>query len=221
VLDFKHAHERSAKNLARRNTRRAYDRIYASDDLLAEYVTDERRRFYREVADRCAALRPSRAIDVGCGTGHLLRELVDRVDGIEVCGIDHAPHGIARAGELVPTARLEVADMYSFDPGATFDLVICTEVLEHVPDPAGAMRRLVDLCAPGGHIVVSVPDGARDAFEGHVNFWAEDAFEAFVDGYGDASVERIDDGATLLSIISSRSPELTDRDEVDPTTCPA
>jgi len=38
-----------------------------------------------------------------------------------------------------------------------FDVVICEQVLEHVPDPWAAARNLRDLCAPGGHVVVSTP----------------------------------------------------------------
>lgn len=38
-----------------------------------------------------------------------------------------------------------------------FDVVICEQVIEHVPDPIAAVRNLRDLCAPGGHVVVSTP----------------------------------------------------------------
>jgi SAM-dependent methyltransferase len=39
----------------------------------------------------------------------------------------------------------------------SFDVVICEQVLEHVPDPFAAARNLRGLCAPGGHVVVSTP----------------------------------------------------------------
>jgi SAM-dependent methyltransferase len=39
----------------------------------------------------------------------------------------------------------------------TFDVVICEQVIEHVPDPAAAVANLRDLCAPGGHVIVSTP----------------------------------------------------------------
>ena len=42
------------------------------------------------------------------------------------------------------------------EPGR-FDVVICEQVLEHVPDPWGAARNLHELCAPGGHVIVSTP----------------------------------------------------------------
>lgn len=39
----------------------------------------------------------------------------------------------------------------------SYDVVICEQVLEHVVDPAGAVRNLYELCAPGGNVVVSTP----------------------------------------------------------------
>lgn len=39
----------------------------------------------------------------------------------------------------------------------TFDVVVCEQVIEHVPDPFAAARNLRDLCRPGGHVVVSTP----------------------------------------------------------------
>jgi SAM-dependent methyltransferase len=41
--------------------------------------------------------------------------------------------------------------------GETFDVVICEQVLEHVPDPCAAVANLRDLCTPGGHVIVSTP----------------------------------------------------------------
>jgi SAM-dependent methyltransferase len=43
------------------------------------------------------------------------------------------------------------------DGAETYDVVICEQVIEHVPDPFGAAANLRRLCAPGGHVVVSTP----------------------------------------------------------------
>ena len=39
----------------------------------------------------------------------------------------------------------------------TYDVVICEQVIEHVPDPVAAVKNLHDLCQPGGQVVVSTP----------------------------------------------------------------
>ena len=43
------------------------------------------------------------------------------------------------------------------DGQGVFDVVVCEQVLEHVPDPCAAARNLRGLCAPGGYVVVSTP----------------------------------------------------------------
>jgi SAM-dependent methyltransferase len=44
---------------------------------------------------------------------------------------------------------------------STFDVVLCTEVLEHVPDPAAVIAELVRVARPGARIVVSIPNEAN------------------------------------------------------------
>ena len=48
-------------------------------------------------------------------------------------------------------------DILEIPLGKRFDVVLCTEVLEHVPDPVAALRKLYDLTKPGGKIIVTVP----------------------------------------------------------------
>lgn len=202
LKDFRNAHARSARNVTRRNTRRAYARLYSSDDLLADYLTPERLRFYDEIADSCITLHPKKIIDIGCGTGELLRRIVNRVPAVDVVGIDHAKSAVDRARNLVPSGRWYVADLYTFESERDFDLVICTEVLEHLQRPEHAVERLARLCAVGGRLAVTVPDGAIDDYEGHVNFWTESEFEAFMSRFGRASVTRVDRGNCLFALVS-------------------
>jgi SAM-dependent methyltransferase len=189
--DFKNRHARTAPNLTRKNTRRAYNRVYGDDRLLGEYLVPERVVFYREIAEVARGFGAGSVIDVGCGTGGLLRELVELTPYERVVGIDFAEAGIRRAAELVPAGEFHGASLYDLDLAETFDLVVCTEVLEHLADPEAAVERLVDLCAEGGAIVVTVPDGASDTWQGHLNFWGRPELEEFLGRYGDVEVRRI------------------------------
>src|SRR4051794_7676393 len=60
---FKARRRRSVENVARVNTREAFEEIYDSDDLRAEYLAAERLKFYDEIAAACAEHSPSRIVD--------------------------------------------------------------------------------------------------------------------------------------------------------------
>jgi SAM-dependent methyltransferase len=82
----------------------------------------------------------ARVLDVGCGD-RPYRELFPNAVGFDVPGNPHADlHGSL---ESIP-----VED-------ASFDLVLCLQVLEHVPDPAAAVRELRRVVGPGGRVLAS------------------------------------------------------------------
>jgi trans-aconitate methyltransferase len=192
----------SSSALTRTNSRRAYDALYGSRELLDQYLHPARLVFYDEVAAACAELRPASTVDLGCGSGHLLRALLDRLPEVRALGVDHAASGIEVARELVPEARFMVGDLYRLSPPERFELVLCTEVLEHLTRPREGLERIVEWCAEGGRVAITVPDGAWDAFEGHANFWSEDELRDFLTQYGLESITRIDAGRTLFAVLA-------------------
>lgn len=196
--------ERSARSVTRRNDRKAYEQLYRSPELLADYLQPSRLRFYDEVADVCAGFRPTSIVDVGCGTGHLLAAVLRRtVPEPKTLGIDYADSAIVRARELVPAADWQVGDAYALAPGldGSFDLVLCTEVLEHLARPIEALEGLARLRSPAGRLVLTIPDGSLDDWEGHVNFWSEEEFRRLLEPFGEVTVRRIDEGRTLLAVV--------------------
>jgi SAM-dependent methyltransferase len=82
----------------------------------------------------------ARVLDVGCGD-RPYRELFPNTIGFDVPGNPHADlHGSLEA--------IPVED-------ASFDVVLCLQVLEHVPDPAAAVRELRRAVRPGGRVLAS------------------------------------------------------------------
>ncbi|MEX2015519.1 MAG: glycosyltransferase [Candidatus Hydrogenedentales bacterium] len=99
-----------------------------------------------------------RVLDVGCGGGELGRALKAR-GALEVVGIEV----VAQAAEL---ARRHLDDVLCMNLETTelpfsdghFDCVVCGDVLEHLVDPAAALRKLARVVRAGGTFVISIPN---------------------------------------------------------------
>jgi 2-polyprenyl-6-hydroxyphenyl methylase/3-demethylubiquinone-9 3-methyltransferase len=105
--------------------------------------------------DEVAGLRGKSVLDVGCGGGILAESMAQRA--AHVTGIDLAakPLGVARLHALESGVRnvdyREVAaEALADEMPASFDVVTCMEMLEHVPDPASSVLSCARLLRPGG-----------------------------------------------------------------------
>jgi len=106
-----------------------------------------------------APLAGKRVLDVGCGGGILSESMA--MKGASVKGIDLAdkPLKVAalhklESGVPVDYECIGAEDLAAREP-ASFDVVTCMEMLEHVPDPASTVRACATLVKPGGHVFFS------------------------------------------------------------------
>jgi 2-polyprenyl-3-methyl-5-hydroxy-6-metoxy-1,4-benzoquinol methylase len=104
--------------------------------------------------------QPCRSLDIGCGTGDLVRAMADA--GWEAIGIEPARE-IARVGQAAglpihSTAALEYLAERSATSAPAFDAITLLNVLEHVPDPVALLRESIAALAPGGRLVLRVPN---------------------------------------------------------------
>jgi len=108
--------------------------------------------------------RGARVLDVGCATGYLAAAL--RTMDCSVSGIEYDPAAADKArphlDQLVVGSVDEIDLTGEFGAGA-FDAIVFGDVLEHLPDPAATLRRVLPLLAEGGAVVVSVPNIAHGA----------------------------------------------------------
>lgn len=108
-----------------------------------------------------ASLPPNGTVlDVGCGNGIISLQLGK--DGFNIKGIDVSEKAIekARATNPFPNVRFEVADADKLKAGGeSFDAIICSEVLEHLNQPARLLKELVPILKDNGILLVTVPNG--------------------------------------------------------------
>jgi SAM-dependent methyltransferase len=103
---------------------------------------------------------------VGCGIGNLTRLILEEPHVTAVHGIDIDPAYVARVLSALPDSRLtaSTAAAERFLPStgeaaedASYDCVVCSNVLEHVEDHVQAMRNFHRLLAPEGRVLILVP----------------------------------------------------------------
>jgi 2-polyprenyl-6-hydroxyphenyl methylase/3-demethylubiquinone-9 3-methyltransferase len=122
-----------------------------------------------EWIDSLAGLRGKTALDVGCGGGILAEAMAARAT--KVTGIDLAtkPLGVARlhameAGVANIEYREIAAEALAAEAPASFDVVTCMEMLEHVPDPSSIVRACAAMVKPGGWVFFSTLNRNPKAF---------------------------------------------------------
>jgi 2-polyprenyl-6-hydroxyphenyl methylase/3-demethylubiquinone-9 3-methyltransferase len=109
--------------------------------------------------DDLVGLDGKRVIDVGCGGGILSESMAEK--GADVTGIDLGDKALKVAklhqlesGSKVDYRLVSVEHLAKEQP-ASFDVVTCMEMLEHVPDPEAIVRACAQLVKPGGSVFFS------------------------------------------------------------------
>lgn len=132
-----------------------WDRMFAQGEWDYLDGTSEAAR-YALIAGYVHRLRgPAALLDVGCGAG-VLCQYLDR-SRVSYTGIDVSETAIAQARERFPESRFGVSDLAQYEPanGQKFDVVVFNEVLPHVDDPLGSLRRYLSFLLPSGLAVIS------------------------------------------------------------------
>jgi 2-polyprenyl-3-methyl-5-hydroxy-6-metoxy-1,4-benzoquinol methylase len=106
-----------------------------------------------------AASRPLNVLDVGCGNGSIAFAVASL--GCDVLGVDVNSSSIERAREAnrFPNARFAVVPGDEFDLADRYDLIICSEVLEHLYRPQRLLNTMTRLLKDDGLLFITVPNG--------------------------------------------------------------
>ena len=123
---------------------------------------DARWSFYIEATTRATIARLSpppnaRVLDVGCGSGVLLRELAREFPQVALVGLDPVPEMLAVARQRVPPGtelREGWAEELPFEDDE-FDLVVSCNVLHYIRQPVAALVEMSRVLRPGGELVIT------------------------------------------------------------------
>ena len=118
--------------------------------------------------DRHSPVSGKQLVDVGCGGGILAEAMAQR--GATVTGIDmgEAPLSVAKLHQLESGVEVEyfqsTAEDLAANSPASFDIVCCLEMLEHVPDPGAVIKACADMAKPGAALYFSTINRNPKAF---------------------------------------------------------
>ena len=131
-------------------------------------------------------------LDIGSGQGDFLA-MVAQSGGVRRCvGFELSEVGVGISRAKVPTATFHQVDLFA--PPAEVsclenqaDVVVCSEVIEHVDDPVGFCHRIRSYLNPGGQLLVTVPGGPMSAFDhfiGHRSHYDRTSIARVLDAAG-------------------------------------
>jgi trans-aconitate methyltransferase len=141
-------------------------------------------------------------LDAGCGTGVLLRHISEAYPHVRLSGTEYAAEGLGFARQRLPRAEFHELDLSRETLPGKFDLVVCIDVLEHIPDDRAALKNLRAMTA--GHMILSVPLGKLFQAEvermGHVHGYTRTELESTLRETGFGIVRAIQWGFPFYNI---------------------
>lgn len=135
--------------------------------------------FMRHVMDVIKELAPTSILDVGCGDGVLISTLQREGVGTEWSGTDLSYEAIAFARAFNNHVEWYCGDFRDEVADKKYNLITCTEVLEHIPDEmlSGFIQGLFDKLEPCGKLLITVPTIAKPVHKKHFRHYSIDLLE--------------------------------------------
>ena len=153
--------------------------------------------------------RRGRMLDVGCGNGAMLRSFAAMFPDWLLTGAEQNDRYRDEVSLIPGVQRFHSGSLGSLDE--TFDLIAVVHVLEHVPQPVQFLRQLASKLAPGGKLLIQVPDLSKNPFDllvmDHSSHFVQETLVALARTTGYAVQEQAADWVSKeLTLVLSASP---------------
>lgn len=178
-----------------------YNRYHKKNGKYFSVISDNNFTYYNHLKALKIPLSnvsPIRVLDVGCGVGTLAFYMANK--GNQVHAIDLSPDAIKIAEEFkafsgMTNVNFQAIEISALPADLRFDLVTCTEVIEHIPDEKEFAKRLASSTSSGGYLLLSTPSvnaplfrlGLLDNFDkevGHLRRYSIDSISNLLEESG-------------------------------------
>lgn len=146
------------------------------------------KNYHNQMLSLISSLDVNSILDAGCGEGFILKILYENKIGKKLEGIEYSNDALKIGKGLHPYLNLKKGSIYSLSyKNDQFDIVLCTEVLEHLEDPVKALKEIERVSKK--YVLITVPlepwwtlfnftQWGKDI--GHINHWGGGGIKKFV-----------------------------------------
>ncbi len=182
-VDIRFRKKEAAFSALEHNSIEEVNKFYSSADKQFEITSAAHQKFFQEIIKSLEKsginLNDKKIADFGCGIGNLLSHLHKHFNPAACHGFDFSEILLSLAAKRFPEGHFKQHDIY-IQANDQFDFVFCTEVIEHLLYPEKALKNILSAVKLGGGAFISVPNGRKDTFAGHINFWSPESWEVFI-----------------------------------------
>jgi ubiquinone/menaquinone biosynthesis C-methylase UbiE len=173
-----------ARTATEYNTKSFTNKFYENEKLVNRYITNEVSNFTSNIFHIAQTYKINfegkTLVDISCGTGHCIKEIQEKYHLKKIVGTEFSDSAIKVARQVVPNAEIVSLNIETQVLPELFDIILCQQVLEHLIYPEKALHNLVKMLDKKGVLIITIPDGRKDDFEGHINFWSIESFSYFL-----------------------------------------
>jgi 2-polyprenyl-3-methyl-5-hydroxy-6-metoxy-1,4-benzoquinol methylase len=113
--------------------------------------------FFSSLISLLKPLNAKSILDAGCGEGFTMDKLLKEKVTSNIEGVEYSKEAIALGKKLYPSLTIRQGSVYNLPyKDRSFDLVICTEVLEHLKDPTKALKEMLRVTKK--YLIISTPN---------------------------------------------------------------
>ncbi len=150
--------------------------------------------FYSSLISLAKPLKAETILDAGCGEGFPMDKLSKNRVGKKIEGVEYSKDSLSFGKKLFPNLTFREGSVYELPyKNNSFDLVICTEVLEHLKEPAKALKEILRVSKK--YLIISVPNEPLFMISnllrgknlsrlgndvGHINHWNPLSFKKYL-----------------------------------------